>query len=83
MELINGIIVSALTELAKRIQAIPVTPEQTARIRMIGIGLSFAATLVTAWASGTLTSSAAIPVIAASLTTWMLSVISYHSFIKK
>lgn len=83
MEFINGIVVSVVTEAAKRIQAVPLSEGAVGKIRLVGLALSLVATVCTAWASGTLADASVVSVVAGTLTTWLFAVISYHGFIKK
>lgn len=82
MQLISSVIISLIVEGAKRIQAIPVTPEQTGRIRIIGIVLSTIATLIMAYTQGALATSNTLPIIGTTLVTYLLSVLSYHGLLK-
>lgn len=93
-QLIAGIIISALTQVAKNIQAIPVSEGQTRRIQAVGIGLSIVATLIIAWQNGGLETAVqaegfqqnvlvVVSVLGASLYTWFMSVLAYHGLIKK
>lgn len=93
LTIIAGFIISLVTEAAKRIQAVPVTPEQTTRIRAIAAVLSILSTLGVAYLNGTLTQATqaagfvadlnvAIYFIGSSLITWFTSVLAYHSLVK-
>lgn len=82
MQAITGFIISLLVEGAKRLQAIPISPTQIGRIRTFGVVLSVIATLITAYSQGQLVASNALPLVGASISTWLLSVLSYHGLIK-
>ncbi len=94
MELINGLVISYLLEGAKRLESFPLSPEDVSKIRKIGFTLSVIATLITAYSNGQLSVLlasadyqhmlyAVASVLFSSLTTWLLSVLSYYGLIKK
>jgi hypothetical protein len=82
-EIMNGIIVSLLTEGAKKIQAIPVNSGQKARVRTLVFGLSFIVTALNAFLDGNLSTSNLIPIIANSVNGFLVSSIVYFATFRK
>lgn len=83
--LVWGSITTLLVEVAKRVQAIPVSRGQTFRLRVLAGGCSIALTLVTAYLNGTLASESTVNVAIMSLQTvasWLFSHVLYHGVVK-
>ena len=80
---IVGVVNFALVQLAKKIQVIPNSTGQTARIRIeVGV-LSVVGVLLTDYLNGTLESSSALSVIVDAGINYLVSVGIYAGIIKK
>lgn len=82
-EMVNGLIVSALTQIAKKVEKIPVNSGQTGRIRGVVFGLSILLTGLQAFLDGNLATSNIIPILAHSIQNFIWSNLAYISFVKK
>ena len=82
-EMINGLIVSALTQIAKKVEKIPVNEGQTGRIRTVVFGLSLLVTALQAFLDGNLATSNVMPILATSIQNFIFANWAYISFVKK
>lgn len=80
---IVGVVNFALVQLAKKIQVIPISTGQTARIRIAVGVLSVVGVLLTDYLNGTLESSSALSVIGDAGINYLVSVGIYAGIIKK
>lgn len=83
MDIINGFAISLITELAKRVQSFPISPEQVGRIRIFSGALSVISTILVAYLNGRLADASVVQIVYSSAATYLISVLSYHGFIKK
>ncbi len=80
-----GIVVALLTQGVKKINAIPISEGQTARIRTVAVVLSFAGTFAATWANGDLASAnftQYLAVVAQSVVAYFFAHTTYKSVIK-
>lgn len=78
--ILTGLITTALTEGAKKIQAVPINEGQKARIRTLVLVLSTVGAVAEAYLSGHLETSALIPIVASSAVNFLISTITYHGY---
>lgn len=85
--LISGVMVSGLTEAAKRVQSIPLNPNNKKAVKITAFALSGVTVLLTRLMSGTLTDQAwltdVVNVGVGGAATWMIAHMSYNSLLKK
>ena len=77
-EVISSVIITLLTQAVKKWPKITIVNEgQAGRIRLVVALLAVISTILTAWVSGTIGSIDTITVIGQSLTTFILSTLTY------
>ena len=74
---LSGIIVAALTQLAKKVSFIPINSGDTKKLRVLAGVLSIIAVLVTDFANGTLANSSALALVGNSIAAFVVSQLSY------
>lgn len=79
---ISGLVISLLTQGAKRLKGVPITDAQKFRIRGLMLVLSSIGALGIAYLDGTLLQSNAIDLVGSSLTNYIFAILSYYGFLK-
>lgn len=81
-QFISGLIVSLLTQGAKKMEAVPISEDQIGRIRILTGALSIVAALLVSYLHGTLSTDPVISTVGSALSTYLMSILSYHGFIR-
>lgn len=79
---ISGAVITVLTEVAKRVQAVPITAEQKGRVRILVGALSIVSALAVAYLDGSLASSGALTVVSNTISNWIFATIAYYGLVK-
>lgn len=82
-QLLGGLLVTLLTQVAKKVSFIPVNEGQTKRLRILAGVLSVLVVLLNDYLSGSLVDSTALQVIADSAVNYGVSFLTYKSLISK
>jgi hypothetical protein len=82
-QIIAGVVISLITEIAKRVQSVPLNADQTNKVRAVVGGLSLIASLGMAYTQGGLATSNALPIISTAVGNYIFSILAYHGLIRQ
>lgn len=79
---IGGLVVTLLTEGAKRVNAVPINENQKGRVRALVGVLSILVAVLTAYVDGTLLNGDTLNVVGNALSNWILATVAYYGLVK-